>query len=227
MSVVRVQRQDFDAGEVIAGLRRAGPGIGAVATFIGLVRDVNDRREVSAMTLEHYPGMTEKALEGIVAEAERRWDLIDVAVVHRVGELRPTDQIVLVAVASAHRQDAFQACEFIMDYLKTRAPFWKKESTGEGGRWVASRRSDAEAAGRWKRGSGEGASVNRFLRESRGAWQTPPQVGIPLPTGEARPSHGGPPRATAQIPEKPVDRAPLVALCCAAQMVHCTSRHHP
>ena len=147
---IRVQTEVFDVSEVIDGLRAGNPAVGAIASFVGVVRDLNDGASVDTMTLEHYPGMTEKALQTIVADAEKRWDLIDVSVVHRVGELRPTDPIVLVAVASAHRGDAFQACEFIMDYLKTRAPFWKKEEDSQGTRWVASRRSDARAAGRWK-----------------------------------------------------------------------------
>ena len=126
---VRVQREDFDIGAEIAAFRRADPGIGAIASFIGLVRDVNDGEAVAGMTLEHYPGMTEKALAGIVAEAKDRWDIIDALVIHRVGELKPLDQIVLVVVTGAHRGEAFAACEFIMDYLKTQAPFWKKEQT--------------------------------------------------------------------------------------------------
>jgi molybdopterin synthase catalytic subunit len=146
---VRIQVQDFDAGAEIAALRAGDPKVGAVASFIGVCRDANDGDVVRNMTLEHYPGMTEKALEQIVAEAASRWDVIDVLVVHRVGELRPTDQIVLVAVAGAHRGEAFAACEFIMDYLKTRAPFWKKEETPRGSRWVEARESDDEAAGRW------------------------------------------------------------------------------
>jgi molybdopterin synthase catalytic subunit len=150
MADIRIQREDFDAGDIIEALRGGDPRIGAVASFIGLVRDVNEGEAVSVMTLEHYPGMTEKALADIVAEAETRWDLMDVAVVHRIGELRPTDQIVLVAVASAHRHDALHACDFIMDFLKTRAPFWKKETTPDGGRWVDSRHSDGDAAERWK-----------------------------------------------------------------------------
>ncbi len=123
--------------------------MGAVASFIGTVRDVNDAAAVATMTLEHYPGMTEKALEAIVAEARARFDILDALVIHRVGELRPADQIVLVAVTSAHRGDAFDACRFIMDYLKTRAPFWKKEDTAEGARWVDARASDDDAAARW------------------------------------------------------------------------------
>ncbi len=149
-SGIRVQREAFDVGAVIDGLCAGNPAVGAIASFIGLVRDVNDGAPVTSMTLEHYPGMTEKALQAIVAEANERWDLIDAAVVHRVGELRPTDAIVLVAVASAHRSDAFQACEFIMDFLKTRAPFWKKEENSQEAKWVESRASDARAAERWK-----------------------------------------------------------------------------
>jgi molybdopterin synthase catalytic subunit len=149
-SGIRVQREAFDVAAVIDGLRAGNPAIGAIASFIGLVRDLNDGAPVTGMTLEHYPGMTEKALQAIVAEAKERWELIDVAVVHRVGELRPTDAIVLVAVASAHRSDAFQACEFIMDFLKTRAPFWKKEENSQEARWVESRASDARATERWK-----------------------------------------------------------------------------
>ena len=146
---VRVQREDFDAGAEIASLRRGDPKVGAVAAFIGVARDVNDGAAVATLSLEHYPGMTEKALDGIVADARARWRLIDVLVIHRVGELKPTDQIVLVAVTSANRGEAFAACEFIMDYLKTRAPFWKKEATSEGARWVEARGSDDEAASRW------------------------------------------------------------------------------
>jgi molybdopterin synthase catalytic subunit len=147
--VVRVQTEDFDVGAEIAQLRRGNPGIGAIASFIGLVRDVNDGDRVSEMTLEHYPGMTERALEDIVNQAKARWEVLDVLVVHRVGRLRPLDQIVLVVVTGAHRGDAFAACEFVMDYLKTRAPFWKKEQTPEGARWVEARDSDDTAAQRW------------------------------------------------------------------------------
>lgn len=146
---VRVQREDFDIGAEIAAFRGADPAIGAIASFIGLVRDVNDGDAVAGMTLEHYPGMTEKALAGIVAEAKGRWDIADALVIHRVGELKPLDQIVLVAVAGAHRGAAFAACEFIMDYLKTQAPFWKKEQTAQGARWVEARASDDRAAERW------------------------------------------------------------------------------
>ena len=146
---VRVQREDFDAGAEIAALRRGNPKIGAVASFIGVVRDLNEGDAVATLTLEHYPGMTEKSIETIVTEARRRWDVMDALVIHRVGELKPADQIVLVIVAGAHRGEAFAACEFIMDYLKTRAPFWKKEQTPQGTRWVAARASDDEAAARW------------------------------------------------------------------------------
>ncbi len=146
---VRVQTEDFDIGREIAALRAGNPGIGAIATFTGLVRDLNDGEQVSEMTLEHYPGMTEKALAAIVDEAKQRWDIIDALVVHRVGRLRPLDQIVLVVVTGAHRGEVFAACEFVMDYLKTRAPFWKKEQTPSGGRWVDARETDDAAAQRW------------------------------------------------------------------------------
>ena len=147
---VRVQEADFDVGAELAALRQGDPRIGALASFVGLVRDVSDGAGVSEMTLEHYPGMTEKALAEIVDEASRRWMLIDVLVIHRVGRLLPTDQIVLVAVAGAHRGDVFAACEFIMDYLKTRAPFWKREVTAAGARWVDARESDELARERWQ-----------------------------------------------------------------------------
>ena len=147
---VRIQTEDFDAGAETDAMRKGNPAIGAVASFIGLVRDVNEGDAVSEMTLEHYAGMTEKSIEEIVGQAQARWSVVDARVVHRVGLLRPTDQIVLVIVASAHRGDAFAACEFIMDYLKTRAPFWKKERTAEGSRWVDARATDDLAAERWK-----------------------------------------------------------------------------
>jgi molybdopterin synthase catalytic subunit len=147
---VRIQTQAFDAGAEIAAIHRGRPDVGAVASFVGLVRDVNEGERVSEMTLEHYPGMTEKAIEAIIGEARNRWDVIDALVVHRIGVLKPTDPIVLVVVASGHRGDAFAACEFIMDYLKTQAPFWKKERTGEGARWVEARASDDAAAERWR-----------------------------------------------------------------------------
>ena len=144
-----MQQDDFDLGAEVARLRADNPRIGAIASFVGLVRDLNDGSAVSGLTLEHYPGMTEKALAGIVAEAEARWQVLGCTVVHRVGALQPLDQIVLVIVASGHRGDAFAACEFIMDYLKTRAPFWKKEATSTGERWVEARESDDAAASRW------------------------------------------------------------------------------
>ena len=147
---VRVQQADFDLGAEIKALRKGNAKIGAIASFIGLVRDSNEGESVAAMTLEHYPGMTEKALELIVLQAQQRWDILDALVVHRIGELKPTDQIVLVVITSAHRGEAFAACEFIMDYLKTEAPFWKKEQTGTGEHWVEARASDDDAASRWK-----------------------------------------------------------------------------
>ncbi len=150
---VRVQEADFDVGAEVNAVRCGNPRVGAVATFVGVVRDTNDGDSVAEMTLEHYPGMTERSIEAIVDEARGRWNVLNALVVHRIGRLRPTDQIVLVVVASEHRGDAFAACEFIMDYLKTRAPFWKKEQTADGGRWVDARASDDAAAGRWKRGT--------------------------------------------------------------------------
>ena len=146
---VRVQPEPFDTGREIARLHQGARGVGAVASFLGVVRDRNDDRSVGSMRLEHYPGMTERAIEGIVRDARMRWELAAVTVIHRVGELSPGDPIVLVAAASSHRGEAFSACEFVMDYLKTKAPFWKKESTPAGGRWVETRVSDSEAAGRW------------------------------------------------------------------------------
>jgi molybdopterin synthase catalytic subunit len=146
---VRVQTEDFDLSTEILNLRQGNTGIGAVASFIGLVRDLNHSTTVTEMTLEHYPGMTEKALAEIVEEAKRRWKIIDALVIHRIGPLKPTDQIVLVATSSAHRGDAFAACEFIMDYLKTRAPFWKKEQTESGAHWVDARESDETSVQRW------------------------------------------------------------------------------
>lgn len=147
---VRVQTEDFDAGREIATLREGNPAVGAIASFIGVVRDVNEGGRVAEMTLEHYPGMTEKSIVEIIDQAKSRWNIIDALVIHRIGLLRPTDQIVLVVVAGAHRGEAFAACEFIMDYLKTQAPFWKKERTPDGARWVESRDSDDIAAGRWR-----------------------------------------------------------------------------
>jgi molybdopterin synthase catalytic subunit len=146
---VQIQTQDFNLYSEVAALRANDPSIGAVASFIGLVRDRNDGLGVSAMELEHYPGMTERAIEAMIDEAHRRFDIRGARVIHRVGPLLPMDQIVLVAVSSSHRGTAFQACEFIMDYLKTQAPFWKKEQTPEGARWVDARVSDDAAAARW------------------------------------------------------------------------------
>jgi len=146
---VRVQIEDFDVGAEIARLRADDKSVGAIAAFIGTVRDINDNATVSGLTLEHYPGMTEAALEAIVDEAKRRFDIRDALVVHRVRALAPGDQIVLVVVTSAHRGMAFDACAFAMDILKTRAPFWKKERLPDGERWVEARVSDDEAAQRW------------------------------------------------------------------------------
>lgn len=147
---VRVQEADFDLGAELAAMRAGDARVGAQASFLGLVRDLNDGASVSEMTLEHYPGMTEKALAEIVAEAKGRWDIYEALVIHRVGPLKPCDQIVLVAVTSAHRGEAFAACEFIMDYLKTRAPFWKREATPQGAHWVDARETDDSAAARWQ-----------------------------------------------------------------------------
>ncbi len=148
---ISVQQADFDVNAEIAALSAGREDVGAVASFVGLVRVATMAGEkVGAMTLEHYPGMTEKALAVIVAEAKSRWDIQAVRVIHRIGRLMPGDRIVLVAVASAHRGTAFAACEFITDYLKTRAPFWKKEETPRGGQWVAARDADDAAAARWK-----------------------------------------------------------------------------
>ncbi|WP_175652133.1 molybdopterin synthase catalytic subunit MoaE [Pseudomonas sp. Marseille-P9899] len=146
---VRVQTAPFDPGAETNAMHAANVGVGAVVAFVGYVRDFNDGREVAGMFLEHYPGMTEKALGKIVIEAEERWPLLKVEVLHRIGALEPGEPIVFVGVASAHRQAAFDACNFIMDYLKTRAPFWKKEQTCEGPRWVEGKQSDADAAERW------------------------------------------------------------------------------
>ncbi len=149
MMTVRVQTQDFDTGLEISLLRNARKDTGAVVSFIGQVRDLNDGDMVSQLTLEHYPGMTEKALESIVAQAQSRWDIFDAIVIHRTGTLQPTDQIVLVATSSAHRGEAFKACEFIMDYLKTEAPFWKKEVTSAGEHWIDAKLTDEVARERW------------------------------------------------------------------------------
>ena len=147
---IRIQEQDFDLSAEIAALRKGDPRVGAVVSFLGTVRDLNDGSQVKGMTLEYYPGMTEKALEEIITQAKARWDIYNTLVIHRVGPLLPEDQIVLVVVTSAHRGEAFAACEFIMDYLKTAAPFWKKEDTPEGARWVDARVIDDAAMARWK-----------------------------------------------------------------------------
>lgn len=149
-AVVRVQTAPFDPGAEIERVHAWNPRVGAIACFVGVARDLNDGAEVTGLTLEHYPQMTEKAIGEIVERARKRWEILDTTVIHRVGTLRPTDPIVLVVVASAHRRDAFEACAFIMDFLKTRAPFWKKERTASGERWVEARASDEAAADRWK-----------------------------------------------------------------------------
>ena len=146
---VTVQTADFDLAAELARLRAGDAGVGAVASFIGTVRDRNDGLGVSSMELEHYPGMTERAIEAMIDEAFARFDIRGARVIHRVGLLQPQDQIMMVAVTSAHRGQAFQACEFLMDYLKTQAPFWKKEHTPEGARWVDARSSDDAAIARW------------------------------------------------------------------------------
>jgi len=149
-SRVRVQHEDFDLSTEVAQLRAGNARTGAVVTFVGTVRDLNDGAQVAAMELEHYPGMTEASIDRIIDQAAARWPIHDALVIHRVGALLPRDQIVLVAVTSAHRGEAFAACEFIIDYLKTEAPFWKKEQTPEGARWVDARVSDDAALGKWQ-----------------------------------------------------------------------------
>ncbi|BDC38502.1 molybdopterin synthase catalytic subunit MoaE [Paraburkholderia terrae] len=146
---VRVQTEDFDLSTEVAALRAQNPKVGAVACFVGTVRDINEGETVQTMELEHYPGMTEKSLEAIVDAARERWPGTKVLIVHRVGKLMPLDQIVLVATTSKHRGNAFASCEFVMDYLKTQAPFWKKEKTESGERWVDARVADDEALARW------------------------------------------------------------------------------
>lgn len=149
MGVV-VQTETFDPGAMLNALHAERLGVGAVVGFVGYVRDFNDGQDVAGMLLEHYPGMTEKALEKIIEEARERWSLLQADVLHRVGRLEPGEPIVFVGVASAHRQAAFEACHFIIDYLKTRAPFWKQEQTPDGPRWVDARDSDSTAADRWR-----------------------------------------------------------------------------
>jgi molybdopterin synthase catalytic subunit len=146
---VRIQSADFDVFQELAQLRGGNARVGGIVTFVGTVRDLNEGASVAEMELEHYPGMTEQSIEAIVAQAEQRWPILGALVVHRIGPLKPQDQIVLVAVTAAHRGEAFAACEFIIDYLKTEAPFWKKEQTPEGARWVDARTSDDEALKKW------------------------------------------------------------------------------
>ena len=149
MRRVSIQTEDFDLSGEVAALRQGNGGVGAVCAFVGTVRDRNAGDAVASMELEHYPGMTEKSIEAMVDEAFARFDILAASVIHRVGLLQPLDQIVLVAVASAHRGESFAACEFLMDYLKTQAPFWKKEATPEGARWVDARVADDAALARW------------------------------------------------------------------------------
>ncbi len=150
-SLIRIQEADFDLTTELTNLRKGDLQVGAVVSFLGTVRDMNEGSQVKGMTLEHYPGMTEKALQAMIDQAKSRWDIRNTLVIHRIGPLTPEDQIVLVAVTSAHRGEAFTACEFIMDYLKTAAPFWKKEETPEGARWVDARVTDEAAMARWKK----------------------------------------------------------------------------
>ena len=151
---VRIQSEDFDLGAEVARLRAERADVGAIASFVGVVRDNNDGSSVGAMTLEHYPGMTQKALTNICDQALARFNITHALVIHRFGKLEPTDQIVLVVTAGGHRGDAFASCEFIMDFLKTEAPFWKKEETNRGSSWVEARESDNESARKWRLGSG-------------------------------------------------------------------------
>ena len=150
LSQVRIQTEDFDLGAEVAALRAANPKIGAVVTFVGVVRDLNEGATVAELELEHYPGMTEQSIGAVIERARERWPTFGALVVHRVGPLKPLDQIVLVAATAAHRGEAFAACEFIIDYLKTEAPFWKKEQTPEGARWVDARVSDDAALAKWQ-----------------------------------------------------------------------------
>jgi molybdopterin synthase catalytic subunit len=154
---VSVGHADFDLSSEVAALRAGDAGVGAVVAFVGTVRDHSSGKDVNRMELEHYPGMTEAAIDAMIDAAQQRFDIRAARVVHRIGVLEPADQIVLVAVTSAHRGQAFQACEFLMDYLKTQAPFWKKESTSEGSRWVDARSSDDAALQRWGLSSGNAA----------------------------------------------------------------------
>jgi molybdopterin synthase catalytic subunit len=168
---VRIQDADFDTTAELEALQRGRTDVGAVASFVGCVRGNSAADAVSALTLEHYPGMTERAIEAMIVEAAARFSVLDARVIHRVGRLLPGERIVLVAVASAHRRDAFQACEFLMDYLKTHAPFWKKESTPDGDRWVDARVADDAALARWgiasaNAGAGAGADAARMAADA-------------------------------------------------------------
>jgi molybdopterin synthase catalytic subunit len=149
--LIKVQQEDFDVGAEIGRLTEGNAKVGGLSCFVGLVRDIAGSEKIASMTLEHYPGMTERSIEAIIHSAKARWNIYDVLVIHRVGRLLPCDQIVLVIVTSAHRGDAFAACEFLMDYLKTRAPFWKKEELPGSARWVDARQSDDAAAARWEK----------------------------------------------------------------------------
>lgn len=150
LNSVRIQHEDFDLSAELAALRAGQPGVGAVVSFVGTVRDLNEGASVAEMELEHYPGMTEQSIAAIIGQARQRWPVYGALVIHRVGPLKPLDQIVLVAVSSAHRGEAFAACEFIIDFLKTEAPFWKKEQTPDGARWVDARVSDDTALEKWR-----------------------------------------------------------------------------
>jgi molybdopterin synthase catalytic subunit len=152
--LISVQHEDFDASQVARQLCAGRSDVGAIVTFSGLVRDVSPEQELVAMQLEHYPGMTENALSEIAQQAQQRWDIQDLAIIHRVGRLQVAENIVLVVVISAHRREAFEACDFLMDYLKTRAPFWKKEITRDGENWVAAKQTDFEDASRWSENDG-------------------------------------------------------------------------
>ena len=156
---VAIQAQDFDLSAEVVALRQGDVQVGAVCSFVGTVRDRNEGDQVASLELEHYPGMTEKAIEAMIDAAMNRFDIRAARVIHRIGLLQPLDQIVLVAVTSAHRGESFQACEFLMDYLKTQAPFWKKESTPEGARWVDARVSDDQALARWGLSSGNSGAA--------------------------------------------------------------------
>jgi molybdopterin synthase catalytic subunit len=149
MKQVRVQAEDFDAAAEVAQLRAGNAKVGGIVTFVGTVRDLNEGADVAEMELEHYPGMTEQSIEAIIEQAKARWPIYGALVIHRIGQLKPTEQIVLVAVTSAHRGEAFAACEFIIDFLKTEAPFWKKEQTPDGARWVDARVGDDAALKKW------------------------------------------------------------------------------